>query len=111
MRPHHRSSPRRDFCGTRNWYTGNEGALGDANTLGPAEPKAKHHFKADKEAPALLGFDESIDGYCQNNGGKHDGSASGHAIQCVQAQVNILSLYGDKIPYNTCRNAEWQVGT
>jgi hypothetical protein len=28
---------------------------------------------------------------------------------CVRANVNILSLYGTAIPYNTCRNLEWQV--
>ena len=27
----------------------------------------------------------------------------------MRANVNILSLYGDKIPYNTCRNIEWQM--
>ena len=33
----------------------------------------------------------------------------GHAQSCVGANVNILSLYGDAIPYNICRNVEWQV--
>lgn len=28
---------------------------------------------------------------------------------CVNANVNILSMYGKRIPYNTCRNAEWQI--
>ena len=27
----------------------------------------------------------------------------------MEANVNILSLYGDAIPYNICRNVEWQV--
>ena len=33
----------------------------------------------------------------------------GRAISCVRANVNILSLYGAQIPYNTCRNVEWQI--
>lgn len=28
---------------------------------------------------------------------------------CIRANHNILSLYGDAIPYNVCRNLEWQV--
>lgn len=28
---------------------------------------------------------------------------------CVTSNHNILSLYGDEIRYNTCRNLEWQV--
>ena len=61
------------------------------------------HFTA-PEAPALLGFDEDIDDYCESHGGRGN-----HAEACVQANVNILSLYGDRIPYNICRNVEWQV--
>ena len=77
-------------CTTRNWYTGNQGKLGDYRTLGPASSKDNpHHFK--KDAPALLGFDESIDDYCEAHGGKDEGGASGHAISCIQANVNILS--------------------
>eukprot|EP00966_Prymnesium_polylepis_P238653 5519330-Prymnesium_polylepis.2 len=29
--------------------------------------------------------------------------------RCVKASLNILSLYGDRVPYNVCRNLEWQV--
>ena len=32
-----------------------------------------------------------------------------HAERCVRANVNILSLYGDRLPYNICRNLEWQM--
>ena len=32
-----------------------------------------------------------------------------HSEVCVNANVNILSLYGNVIPYNTCRNFEWQL--
>ena len=31
-----------------------------------------------------------------------------HATRCVAANVNILSLYGNRVPYNICRNLEWQ---
>ena len=27
----------------------------------------------------------------------------------MNANLNILSLYGDRVPYNICRNLEWQV--
>lgn len=80
------------YCRT-NWYEGNWGALGWENHI--------QHFK--KDAPALLGFDEDIDWFCQ----RHDGCS--HAECCVQTNNNILSLYGDRMPYNICRNLEWQV--
>ena len=32
----------------------------------------------------------------------------GHAERCIAANYNILSLYGDRLPYNICRNLEWQ---
>eukprot|EP00966_Prymnesium_polylepis_P026754 617766-Prymnesium_polylepis.1 len=34
---------------------------------------------------------------------------NGHAQCCVDHGFNILSLYGDRVPYNICRNLEWQV--
>ena len=87
-------------CETRNWYTGTPGSLGDASRLGPSDKSAEPHFTT--LAPALLGFDETIDEYCQTNGG---GSWMGHSESCVHANVNILSLYGNKVPYNICRHA------
>ena len=84
------------FCGTRNWYTGNEGQLGDAHSLGPADPSVSHRFTTG--APALLGFDESIDSYCQSNGGKNPGGPSGHAISCIRANVNSTSTPRHMIP-------------
>jgi len=53
-------------------------------------------------APALLGFDESIDNVCYGAGGQ-----GSHAEACVHTNNNILSLYDGS--YNTCRNLEWQV--
>jgi hypothetical protein len=75
----------------RNWYTGNEGQLGEPNG-GPAHKWVWPHFTK-RQAPALLGFDESIDNYCARHGGQGQ-----HAVACVQANVNILSLYGNRIP-------------
>jgi len=78
-----------------NWYEGNSGDLGVAH-----QPP---HFA--HPAPALLGFDESIEWFCSNAGG----TESGHAEKCVQASINMLALFGRRVPYNICRNLEWQV--
>jgi len=80
-------------CNT-NWYEGNAGLLGLPHII----PTFAHH------APALLGFDEAIDEYCNSKGG-----TGGHAEACIQASLNILSLYGNRVPYNICRNYEWLV--
>ena len=66
-------------CGMR--VQGNDGDLG----WGPPPTFSK------VPAPALLGFDESIDWYCNmhNSGGRY----YGHAGNCVNAGLNILSLY------------------
>ena len=97
-------------CQKRNWYTGNAAPPGDKTNAfgmggpkgGPGNPKNPLHFS--DPAPAVLGFDESIDQYCASRGGE-----GAHAVACVKANVNILSLYGPIIPYNTCRNIEWQI--
>ena len=77
-----------------NWYEGTSGTLGQN---GPAFPDAQSH-------PALLGYDEAIDHMCGALGGR-----GGHAEACVGAGLNILSLFSNNVPYNTCRNFEWQV--
>ena len=76
-------------CDT-NWYEGNNGDLGRA-TPSFAEP-----------APALLGFDSSIDAYCAENKppplqARGQRQYYGHAGECVNANLNILSLYGDRL--------------
>ena len=86
------------FCAS-NWYEGNGGPLGAAG-----QPPS---FASD--APALFGFDETIDGYCKDAAKSNAASVAirednRHAARCVQANVNILSLYGDRVPYNICRN-------
>jgi len=88
----------------QNWYTGTEGQLGNSHKLGPSDQSVWPHFT--EAAPALLGFDESIDAYCATHGGAWRDQ---HSERCVNANVNILSLYGNVIPYNTCRNIEWQI--
>ena len=37
------------------------------------------------------------------------GGRGSHAVACVKSGFNILSLYGNRVPYNICRNLEWQV--
>lgn len=91
------------YCRETNWFEGNEGELGK-----PGQPPS-----FTRDARPVLGFDESIDAYCAtqpHDNGKHTarGKAS-HAGNCVAANVNILSLFGERMPYNSCRNLEWQV--
>ncbi|KAL3927918.1 MAG: hypothetical protein SGPRY_002610 [Prymnesium sp.] len=62
-----------------NWYEGSGDAHGD--------------FRA--AAPALLGFDDDIHRVCVGS--------------CDNAGFNILELFSQQVPYNTCRNLEWQV--
>jgi len=64
-----------------DWYAGSGEAHG--------------YFSAGREAPALLGFDNDIHGFCQGS--------------CDQASVNILNLFSGPVDYNTCRNFEWQL--
>ena len=69
-----------------NWFEGNVGTLGHAG-------QAPSFLNA---APALLGFDESIDDFCaQRLGGWDNAKDFGHAQRCVAADLNILSLYGE----------------
>ena len=77
-----------------NWYEGNAGQLGN-------QWKMPRFSSA---APAVLGFDEGIDRAC----GNHKGSGN-HAASCVRSNMNILSLYGQRVPYNICRNLEWMM--
>ena len=74
---------------SRNWYTGNAGTLGQVSG-GPDKSWVTPRFTA-RAAPALLGFDENIEDYCQRHS---EDNVAGHAEQCVHANVNILSLVG-----------------
>ena len=80
-----------------NWYEGNGGGIG----------KEGHPPLFKKDANALLGFDETIDDYCKERAPR-DSKWEFHALRCVKADLNILSLYGERVPYNICRNLEWQ---
>jgi hypothetical protein len=61
------------------------------------------------QAPALLGFDETIDDFCvadhryHSNGYYDDWS---HAGKCANSNNNILALWGNRLTYNMCRNLE-----
>jgi len=85
-----------------NWF---EGVPGDLGTLNQAPT-----FTA--QAPALLGFDETIDDFCMAD---HEYFSNriyddnNHAGKCANSNNNILALWGDRLVYNTCRNLEWQV--
>ena len=82
-----------------NWFEGNVGRLGNVG-----QPP-----KFAEDAAALVGFDESIDAYCAAEVGKLDKYLRlRHAERCVKANLNILSLFGSRVPYNVCRNLEWQ---
>ena len=83
------------FCSS-NWYEGTPGTP-HVGITGP-------EFADFDSYPALLGFDENIDQMC-----RAPGSSGGHAQECVKKGLNILSLFSEKVPYNTCRNFEWQV--
>ena len=85
-------------CG-RNWFEGSGGSLGEEHG-GPSRNWVKPHFG--KPAPAVLGFDESIDAFCSSGG------YGSHAERCVRSDVNILSLFWPAV-YSTCANFEWQV--
>ena len=87
------------ICNT-NWYEGNNGMLGmPLPTGGPRFPR---HPGGARETPALLGFDESIDEHCAHQLGGWNRGPQGHAERCVAANRNILSLYGNRVPYNMC---------
>ena len=66
-------------CGSTNWYEGSS---------------QNHGFFQAGDAPALLGYDNDIEQFCE--------------WSCDQHNLNILNLFGG-IQYNQCRNFEWQM--
>ncbi|KAL1503249.1 hypothetical protein AB1Y20_011305 [Prymnesium parvum] len=72
-------------CAT-DWYQGDDGTHGD--------------FGAAVDAPALLGLDDDIEAYCQRKEFAWP--------DCDATGVNIFRLVAG-LPYNTCRNFEWQI--
>ena len=86
-----------------NWYEGTS-EPGSPHTTDPDPIGVTGPAFADFDSyPALLGFDEAIDEMCRKSG------KDGHAQACLKQGVNILSLFSEEVPYNTCRNFEWQV--
>ena len=93
-----------------NWYEGAHGTLGDARKR-PTFPSGK--------APALLGFDSTIWGYCSHaigegtTWGDEQEKALGMdfnsalAHRCVAANENILRLLSRNQPYTLCQNLRW----
>ena len=91
------------YCGS-NWYEGNPGLLGLKD-----RPPTSFYIN---DAPALFGADADIGGLCQSimrQQGLTPSNAFGHAGNCVAAGMNILNLNSPRVPYNLCRNLEWQV--
>jgi len=82
------------YCDS-NWYEG--------SGYGPWDLPDGGSSESSSNAPALLGFDEDIDAFCWQV------DCGDHAACCLKRGVNILALFGDEIPYNLCRNLEWQV--
>ena len=65
--------------------------------------------RPDEPAPALLGFDETIYGYCSSKNHQSETpfnqDNAGLAHRCVQAQQNVLRHMGG---WNMCVNLQWQ---
>ena len=93
------------WCDT-NWYETDNG-----DDIGKPDVKFPPLLDKNRVAPAAFGFDESIDQHCAAELGKMgqraDPNAWAHARNCQRANVNILALYGTRLPYNICRNLEW----
>ena len=82
---------------SRNWYQGSPGQLG---LWGPIDDDGPVRFTTN--APALLGFDDAIDFYIDNNNGGNEN----HARKSVTHNVNILQLF-PPATYNICVNYQW----
>lgn len=82
-------------CAT-NWYEGTGGDIGEAGVLTPFPLS---------DAPALLGFDDDIGKYCESH---QPFQVRRRDRDCRHAAINILQLGGSRVPYNLCRNLEWQ---
>ena len=89
-----------------NWYED-----GSQSEMGRPGQKHPPYFQKDHVAPAAFGFDETIDQHCAAELAKFgkwpDHNPAAHALNCQKANVNILALYGQRLPYNLCRNLEW----
>jgi len=104
-----RNTERGAFCKS-NWYEGHSGGIG----------KQGHPPTYNRAAPALMGFDGGIHSFCVaqlagSERSRHTAGSDGKlrggivAKACVAASMNILNMVGKRVPYNLCRNLEWQV--
>jgi hypothetical protein len=104
-----RDAERGKFCSS-NWYEGHGGALGKVG-----QPPTYAH-----PAPALMGSDGGIHAFCvaqllEEERARYakglDGVLKGGVVAkaCVVASSNILNMVGRRVPYNLCRNLEWQM--
>jgi len=85
----------------RNWMEGSAADMG-----GDGMPAFS------KPAPALLGFDETILGYCSELVGMgFDGGDLNTELaqRCVWANKNVLRLFSGARPWDMCQNIEWQM--
>ena len=109
--PHRRLKPVQYFqetangthCAT-NWYEGHAGPLGEAG----------HLPRFAQPAPALLGYDDGIFEKCAaalppGTPACRRDKPSHVAKCCMAAGFNILNMVGHRVPYNLCRNLEWQM--
>ena len=92
-------------CDT-NWYEGAKGNLG--------RPEMRPPFTA--EAPALLGFDESIYAFCSTLVGQPTNFIKANGLdfneelaqRCVDANINILRIISStRKPWTMCQNLRW----
>ena len=84
----------------RNWMSGSAAAI---------NAEGRPAFSA--PAPALLGFDETILGYCSHQIGlDFDGGDLNYELadRCVKANKNVLRLMSGDRPWDMCQNIEWQ---
>lgn len=89
-----------------DWYEGaGPGAGGELN--GPAD---RPRFPAPGDAPALLGFDNTIWQYCSEQGGTWGEPGNflpSIAHRCIQSNQNILRMVS--VVWNMCVNLRWVV--
>ena len=103
-----------DGLGGREWLNrAFEGTWCDRNWMsGSAAPMRDDRPWFSAPAPALLGFDETILGYCSHLVGlDFDGGDLNTELaeRCVRANKNVLRLLSGGRPWDMCQNIEWQM--
>lgn len=104
-----------DWKGGQQWFDSLlEGSYCDRNWMQGSHvaPNAWDRPGFDAPAPALLGFDETILGYCSHLVGlDFDGGDLNTELaeRCVWANKNVLRLLDPQVPWDMCQNLEWQM--